>query len=138
MASTSACCSVSLGRFCGAGACPGGFCIGGACAMPLCAPITAKIVRNTKVLWILRSISFLPAVNQKVCGGDDENGENYRRGQAADNGAGHGGILFAALAQLHRHRKHADNGREGGHQNRPKPHAASRNYSVGYRQTLVF
>src|SRR3954468_24710032 len=56
----------------------------------------------------------------------EHHGNKHQRGesckdQAADHGAAKGRILLAALAQPQRHRRHADDHGERGHQHRTEP-----------------
>src|SRR3984957_12148945 len=122
-----ACCSVSMGGD--------------------CANIASGNAKRTAIkrafrlslIWRrLRNISLLPSIDQKIGGGHDEYSEQYRGGKAADDGAGHGRVLFAALAEFQGHRDHSDNGCQRCHQNGPQTYPAGRDYSVLHRQALLF
>src|SRR5258707_14522549 len=59
----------------------------------------------------------------------ENHGNKHQRGhrcedQSADHGASERRVLFAALAKPERHRRHADDHRERGHQNRTEAHEA--------------
>src|SRR5579884_2412822 len=61
------------------------------------------------ILRMLRS-AILPAVDQQISRGNDEDGQDHRRGQAADDGPRHGSVLFGAGPHFQGHGNHADDG----------------------------
>src|SRR5579859_5824000 len=58
------------------------------------------------------------AVDQREHGGYEQQGGDGGEAQATDHGAAERRVLLAALAQPQRHRHHADDHGQGGHQHR--------------------
>src|SRR5713226_5301507 len=63
---------------------------------------------------------------QAVHDGHEEQRGERRHGQAADDGAAERGVLLAPLAEAERHRQHADDHGEGGHQDGAQARGARR------------
>src|SRR5579871_899379 len=96
-----------------------------------------KAAKNNRLLH-LGNMLLLSPINQQISRRHDEDGKKNRRSQPADDGAGHGGVLLAALTELHGHRKHSDDGGERRHEDGPQADAAGRNDRVGDREALFF
>src|ERR1700678_4103800 len=73
-----------------------------------------------------RRASRIPAFLMQQCKHRGNKEERSHRGakQAADNRAAERGVLLASITQTESHRDHADDHREGGHENWPKTREA--------------
>src|SRR5690606_35372626 len=60
----------------------------------------------------------------------EDQGDQRRRGQSADDDAGHGSLQLAALADAQRHRNQAEHRRNRGHQDRAQTPYAGGHYRL--------
>src|ERR1700682_5970291 len=104
-------------------------------AMPATAPKMPNFRRETGELcsvgmWRLQwggGFGVVPLVYHTKNHGNKHQGGNRREDKPPDHGTSERRVLFAALAKAERHRRHADNHRQRGHQNGAEAHEAGFN-----------
>src|SRR5580704_8923223 len=86
---------------------------------PVCGQAVAATTSPNRIVLMSRLLAMLDrrllaAIDEEIGRRYDKHGQNHGRGQAADDGAGHGSVLLGAGAQLQRHGDHTDDGGERG------------------------
>lgn len=66
-----------------------------------------------------------PFLDNRIEGGDKNEGDQHRGQQAADNDAGHGRLHFASCPDSESHRQECQSGCKGRHENGPKASSAA-------------
>src|ERR1017187_6103342 len=77
-----------------------------------------------------------PVINQRVSGGNQENGEGHGHAETAENGARQGRVGLTAGAELQRHGKQSDDGGERRHEHGTQADAASHRDGVAHVHSI--